>query len=135
VKITIETTVAKDLETVWKTWTTPEHINHWNFASEDWHNPRSQIDLQVGGQFVYRMEAKDGSFGFDFGGTFLQVEALKSIVFAMEDQRQVEIQFETTENGIRVRESFDAEDENSAEMQKQSWQAILNRFRDYTESL
>ena len=132
-KITINTAVRAPLDLVWQAWTTPEDINQWNAASDDWHNPRSQIDLRVGGRFNYRMEARDGSSGFDFEGTFTQVEAPLLLAYRMDDDREVVVQFEATESGVVVTESFDTEDQNTAELQRQGWQAILDRFARHVE--
>lgn len=132
-KITIQTTVKSSSEKVWAAWTTPEDINQWNAASEDWHNPRSTNDLRVGGRFSYRMEAKDGSVGFDFEGTYTKVEQARCIEYVMDDHRAVSVRFEATDEGVKITETFDAEDINSAEMQRQGWQAILDRFAAYVE--
>lgn len=133
-KITIHTTVNSSIEKVWAAWTTPADINHWNAASDDWHNPKSSNDLRVGGHFSYRMEAKDSSVGFDFEGTFTKVEQSKCIEYVMADERVVSVTFEATDEGIKVTETFDAEDIHSAEMQRQGWQAILDRFSAYVEA-
>lgn len=133
-KITIQTTVKSSSEKVWAAWTTPEDINHWNAASDDWHNPRSTNDLRVGGRFSYRMEAKDGSVGFDFEGTYTKVELEKCIAYVMADERVVSVTFEATDEGVKITETFDAEDINSADMQRQGWQAILDHFAAYVEA-
>lgn len=133
-RISIEVTVDSNLEKVWSTWITPADINQWNAASDDWHNPRSSNDLRVGGKFSYRMEAKDGSFGFDFEGTYTKVVPYSLIEYVLGDSRSVSIQFTQATDGVKVIESFDAEDENSAEQQRQGWQCILNRFANYVES-
>jgi uncharacterized protein YndB with AHSA1/START domain len=133
-QITIQTTVNADIDTVWAAWTTPDDINQWNAASDDWHNPRSSNDLRPGGRFSYRMEARDGSFGFDFEGTYTQVVPQKLIEYVLGDDRSVTIRFEPTETGVQVVETFQAEDVNAAELQKQGWQSILNRFAAYVES-
>lgn len=133
-KITIQTTVNSNIEKVWSSWTTPEDINQWNVASDDWHNPRSTNDLRVGGNFSYRMEAKDGSMGFDFEGTYTNVVHRKLIEYSLEDGRTVSVAFEPVDGGIKVIETFDAEDLNSAEMQRQGWQCILDRFSSYVEA-
>jgi uncharacterized protein YndB with AHSA1/START domain len=133
-KIAIETLVRSDIDRVWSAWTTPADINRWNAASDDWHNPRSENDLRVGGRFCYRMESRDGQMGFDFDGTYTRVEPWRLIEYVMTDDRAVSIRFEPATGGIRVVETFDAEDENSAEMQRQGWQAILDRFAAYVES-
>ena len=133
--ISIETTVNASLAEVWSAWTTPDHIKKWNFASDDWHCPKARIDLQVGGTFSYRMEAKDRSAGFDFEGTFTSIQTSESIEYALADDRNVRVLFSETEQGIRVVETFEADDEFSAEYQKQGWQAILTNFKNYVESM
>ena len=132
--IVIQTTVKSSIEKVWADWTTPADINQWNAASDDWHNPRSTNDLRVDGKFSYRMEAKNGSMGFDFEGTYTKVEHGKLIEYVLEDERTVSVAFESVDGGIRVVETFDAEDSNSAEMQRQGWQCILDRFGSYVEA-
>ena len=134
IKITIQTMVNSSIENVWTAWTTPADINRWNAASDDWHNPRSTHDLRVGGKFSYRMEAKDGSMGFDFGGTYTKIVHEKLIEYVLGDGRTVSVAFEQVPGGITVVETFDAEDSNSAEMQRQGWQSILNRFGSYVEA-
>jgi uncharacterized protein YndB with AHSA1/START domain len=133
-KISIETLVKSNIGKVWSAWTTPADINQWNAASDDWHNPRSQNDLRVGGKFSYRMEAKDGRMGFDFEGTYTKVVPEKLIEYVLGDNRAVSATFEPVNGGIKVVETFEAEDANSAEMQRQGWQCILNRFASYVES-
>lgn len=132
-KITIETEVAAPLKEVWDAWVTPDHITKWNFAIDEWCCPRAEIDLKIGGTFKYRMEAKDGSFGFDFEGVFTNVAPQQSLHFKLGDDRLVTIEFQQTANGTRVAETFEAEDENSAEQQKQGWQSILNNFKKHVE--
>ena len=133
-KVTIETTVNAPVEKVWKYWNTPEHIMKWNSASEDWHTPKSENDLRVGGSFSARMEAKDGSFGFDFGGVYDDVQENKYIAYTLGDGRKVNVTFESNGAQTRVVETFDAETENSVDMQRTGWQAILDNFKKYTES-
>lgn len=133
-KISIETFVKSNVGKVWSAWTTPADINQWNAANDDWHNPRSENDLRVGGRFCYRMEAKDGRMGFDFEGTYTKVVPQKAIEYVLADSHVVSIAFEPVDGGVRVVETFDAEDANSAEMQRQGWQSILNRFASYVES-
>lgn len=133
-KIVIQTTIKSSIEKVWAAWTTPDDINLWNAASDDWHNPRSTNDLRVDGKFSYRMEAKDGSFGFDFEGTYTNVEHGKLIEYVLGDGRTVSVAFESVDEGVKVLEAFDAEDSNSAEMQRQGWQSILDRFCAYVEA-
>ena len=133
-KITVETVVAASLSKVWDAWTTPEDIKQWNAASDDWHTTASTVDLREGGTFSSRMEAKDGSFGFDFAGTYTRVVPHKIIEFTMGDDREVTIEFEEREGAVRVKETFDAEGQHSLEQQRQGWQAILDNFRRHVES-
>lgn len=133
-KISIETEVEASPATVWDAWVTPEDITSWNFAIDEWCCPKAEINLKVGGKFKYRMEAKDGSMGFDFEGTFTKVAPNESIHFELEDNRVVTVEFMETANGVRVVEFFVAEDENSVEQQKQGWQSILNNFKRHVES-
>ncbi len=133
-RITIQTTVNASPDKVWSAWTTPEDVNQWNAASDDWHNTRSSNDLREGGRFSYRMEAKDGSMGFDFEGTYTRVLPGKLIEYVMDDDRAVSVSFEAGAGGVTVTESFDAESENPLEMQRDGWQSILDRFRSYVES-
>jgi uncharacterized protein YndB with AHSA1/START domain len=132
--ITVEALVNAPLDTTWAFWTGPEHITQWNNASDDWHTPWAKNDLVPGGRFVARMEAKDGSMGFDFGGTYDEVVEHRKIAYTLDDNRKVTVSFSETDGGTRVVEEFEAEDENSAELQQQGWQAILNNFKRYTES-
>jgi len=133
-KITVETDVAAPIERVWKAWTTPEDIVQWNAASDDWHTTSATVDLRVGGTFSSRMEAKDGSFGFDFAGTYTQVVPHQLIEYALGDQRDVTVEFIPREAGVTVRETFDAESTHSVEQQREGWQAILDRFARHVES-
>jgi len=133
-KISIETEVQAPLATVWEAWVTPEDITSWNFPIDEWCCPRAEIDLQVGGKFNYRMEAKDGSVGFDFEGSFTKVKPRDSIHLVLEDDRVVTVEFIEKANGVRVVETFCAENENSPEQQKQGWQSILNNFKKHVES-
>ena len=132
--ITIETTVEAPVEKVWKFWSEPRHIKKWNAASDDWFTPRAENDLRVGGKFVSRMEAKDGSFGFDFEGFYTAVKENEYIEYTLGDNRNVKIYFTANRNETKVVEIFEAEDTNAAEMQKAGWQAILNNFKKYTEA-
>jgi uncharacterized protein YndB with AHSA1/START domain len=132
--VTVETAVKAPVEKVWKYWSEPEHIKKWNSASEDWHTPKAENDLRTGGKFSSRMEAKDGSFGFDFGGEYTAVKNNELIEYVMSDGRKVKVVFEAKGNETKVTESFDAETENSVEMQKTGWQAILDNFKKYTEA-
>ena len=133
-KITVENTVKAAVEKVWKLWTTPEHIQKWNNASNDWHTPRAENDIRAGGKFLYRMEAKDGSFGFDFWGTYDEVTTNKLITYTMGDGRKVKITFIANGNETKVIETFEAENQNPIEMQKGGWQATLDNFKKYAEA-
>ena len=133
-KITVETLANADLETVWSAYNTPEDITRWNTASDDWHSPRSRVDLRDGGTFSTRMEARDGSMGFDFEGTYTRVLPQQRIEYRMEDGREVSVDFEEVEGGVRVRTEFDAETMNPAEMQQEGWQAILDSFGRYAQA-
>jgi uncharacterized protein YndB with AHSA1/START domain len=132
--ITVETTVNAPMETVWDCWTIPSHIMQWNNASDDWHTPRATNDLREGGTFTARMEAKDGSMGFDFGGMYTKVVQHKEIAYTMGDGRKVHVTFSGHDGHTHVTEIFDAETENSAEMQKAGWQSILENFKKYAEA-
>ncbi len=133
-RIFVSTTVNRDVETTWNTWTNPEHIKNWNNASPDWHTPKAENDLRKGGKFNSRMEAKDGSMGFDFAGIYDQVTPNKHIAYTLDDGRKVEIKFERTEGGTEIIETFEPESQNSADMQRQGWQGILDNFKKYVES-
>ncbi|WP_373517379.1 SRPBCC family protein [Pricia sp.] len=132
--ITVETTVKAPVEKVWERWTMPEHIKNWNKATEDWHTPKAENDLRPGGRFVSRMEAKDGSVGFDFGGTYDVIDANKLISYTLDDGRKVEITFSSAGDTTKITESFEAENTNPIEMQKGGWQAILDNFKKNAES-
>ena len=131
--ITIETTIHAALDAVWQAWTTPEDIEHWNAASKDWHTTSAQVDLREGGSFNSRMEAKDGSMGFDFAGTYTQVVTLELLEYRLGDGRMVKVHFIQTPDGVLVRETFDPENTHPADMQRDGWQAILNNFKHYVE--
>ncbi len=133
-RITVECTVKAPIEKVWKYWSTPAHITKWSYASDDWHSPFAENDLEVGGKFLSRMEAKDGSFGFDFGGVYDEVKTKELIEYTLGDGRKVVINFKSNGNETRVVETFEAESTNSIEMQRGGWQAILNNFKKYVES-
>jgi uncharacterized protein YndB with AHSA1/START domain len=133
-KITVETVVKAAPGKVWDAWNTPEDIMQWNSAHESWHTTRSTVDLREGGTFVSRMEAKDGSAGFDFGGTYTRVVPGEAIEYRMSDGREVTVEFADAPGGVLVRETFDAESENPAELQRQGWQAILDNFGRYVEA-
>jgi|SRR5688572_9076652 len=131
--LTVESTINAPVEKVWECWSKPEHITQWNNASDDWHSPKAENDLRPGGNFIYRMEARDGSMGFDFGGVYDTVVANKYIEYTMGDGRKVKIYFTSEGNKTKVVESFEAESTHSLEMQQGGWQAILDNFKKYVE--
>ncbi|MGH9947384.1 MAG: SRPBCC family protein [Pyrinomonadaceae bacterium] len=133
-KITVETVVSADSKKVWDYLTKPEHITKWNFASDDWHCPKAENDLRPGGKMSSRMEAKDGSFGFDFEAVYDEVIDNEKIAYTMTDGRQATTNFENLGGETKVTIVFDAENENSVEMQKDGWQSILNNFKKYAEA-
>lgn len=133
-KVTVEATIKAPVEKVWKLWSTPEDIKKWNSASDDWHTPKAENDLRTGGSFSSRMEAKDGSFGFDFGGVYNEVVTHQLIAYTMGDGRTVKVTFTPNGNETGVTEIFDAENQNPVEMQQAGWQAILNNFKKYVET-
>lgn len=133
-KITVEAMVDAPMDRVWDHWTNPVHICRWNQASDDWYTPYAKNDLRVNGQFLSRMEAKDGSAGFDFGGEYQAVSPHERIAYSMSDGREVNVLFERMGKATRITETFDAERTNSVDMQKQGWQAILDNFKQYVES-
>ncbi len=132
--ITVEATINAPVEKVWKFWTEPEHIKKWNSASDDWHTPRAENDLRKGGKFISRMEAKDGSFGFDFYGMYDEVQENRCLEYTLGDGRKVKVDFHPNGTGTRIVETFDAENTHSIEMQRGGWQAILDNFKKYTEA-
>lgn len=134
-KITVETTVAAPIGEVWRAWTTPDNIKQWNAASDDWHTTRATVDLRVGGAFSSRMEAKDGSMGFDFGGTYTKLVQHKLIEYALGDNRVVSVEFDAGDKAVTIRETFDAESTHTTEQQRQGWQAILDNFAKHVEGL
>jgi uncharacterized protein YndB with AHSA1/START domain len=131
-KITVETTIAAPVEEVWRAWTTPDDIKQWNAASDDWHTTTATVDLRVDGQFSSRMEAKDGTMGFDFAGTYTKVVPHELIECRFGD-RTLGVQFIQTGNGVTVRETFDAEGAHTPEQQRAGWQAILDRFAQHVQ--
>lgn len=133
-EITVETNVQASVEKVWTFWTDPIHITKWNFASDEWHSPFAENDLREGGKFTSRMEAKDGSFGFDFGGVYDEIKLHEVIAYTMEDGRKVRISFKDRAGETEIIETFDAETSHSIEVQQQGWQAILNNFKKYVET-
>jgi len=132
-RVTVEAVIQAPVEKVWRYWSEPEHITKWNHASETWHSPRSENDLRVGGKFLTRMEAKDGSVGFDFGGVYDVVKQYEQISYTLGDGRKVDITFVNQDHETKVVEIFDAESTHSIEMQQAGWQAILDNFKRYTE--
>jgi len=132
--LTVTATVKASIEKVWKFWTRPEHITQWNNASDDWHTPYVSNDLRPEGKFNYRMEAKDGSFGFDFEGIYNKVKTNEFIDYTITDGRKVHILFEAIGYTTVITESFEAEEVNSLELQQGGWQAILNNFKKYAEA-
>jgi uncharacterized protein YndB with AHSA1/START domain len=133
-QITVEGTVKAPVEKVWHYWTSPEHITKWNNASDDWHTPFAENDLRAGGKFSARMEARDGSMGFDFGGVYDEVKPNQRIVYTIGDGRKVTVDFKSNGNETKIVETFEAEDTNSIELQRGGWQAILDNFKKHVES-
>lgn len=133
-KITVQTRVAAQPGKVWEYYTNPQHITKWNFASDDWHCPSAENDMQVGGKYRSRMEAKDGSFGFDFEASYNEIAPGEQFTYTMSDGRQAQVQFKPADGQTDVLVSFDPEQQNDLEMQRGGWQAILDNFRKYTES-
>ncbi len=131
--VTVENTINAPISKVWEYWSKPEHITKWSFASDDWHTPRATNDLRKGGSFSSRMEAKDGSMGFDFGGVYDEVRNNEYMEYTMGDGRNVKVIFAADGNTTKVTESFEAESLHPIEMQQMGWQAILNNFKKYTE--
>lgn len=132
-KITVETHIQAPVAKVWSAYTTPQDIKQWNAASDDWHTTKATVDLREGGAFSSRMEAKDGSFGFDFAGTYTKVVPYKLIEYTFGD-RTGTVEFATDAKGVTVRVTFDAESEHPVEQQRQGWQAILNNFAKHVEA-
>lgn len=133
-KITIDAKVDAPVETVWARYTDPDHITRWNFASDDWCCPSASNDMQVGGKYSARMEAKDGSFGFDFEAIYTDITPERSLTYRLDDGRMVTTTFEPIGGQTQVTTVFDAETENDVEMQRGGWQAILNNFKAHAES-
>ncbi len=132
-KITVTADVLADVQKVWVAFTDPKHITKWNFAIDEWHCPSASNDLRIGGKYVARMEAKDGSFGFDYSAVYNEIIPNEKIVYTLDDGRVVETTFKNVDGQTKVTTVFDAEDQNPMEMQQQGWQAILNNFKKYTE--
>jgi len=133
-KITVETTVAAPIDEVWRAYTTPEDIKQWNAASDDWHTTAATVDLRVGGAFSSRMEARNGSMGFDFAGTYTEIVPQALIAYAFGD-RTGRVEFTEGPDGVKVRVTFDGEDQYPVEQQRQGWQAILDRFARHVEAM
>jgi len=134
IRLTVLTTINAPVEKVWDFWTNPFHILHWNFASDDWQTTYAENDLKAGGRFLSRMEAKDGSMGFDFTGEYTRIELHQKIGFLLDDGRSVELTLISSENETTIQEVFEAEQENTPELQQKGWQSILDNFRHYVES-
>lgn len=132
--VTVSSRINAPVEYVWQLWTDPKHIIRWTYASEDWHTPKSENDLRVGGRFLSRMEAKDGSSGFDFTGKYTRIELYKRIDYIIDDGRKVHVTFDSIGKSTSVTESFEAEDINPKEMQRSGWQSILDNFKKYAEA-
>jgi uncharacterized protein YndB with AHSA1/START domain len=132
-KITVDKVVNANLHNVWDAWNNPADIKQWNSAQDDWHTTQSTVDLREGGKFVARMEARDGSEGFDFEGTYTRIVPHKAIEYRMNDGREVKVEFAEHADGVLVKETFDAETENAPELQRQGWQAILDNFARHVE--
>lgn len=133
-KIKVKATVNAPIEKIWKFWTLPEHIIRWNNASDDWHTPKAENDLRKGGKFKIRMEARDGSAGFDFEGSYDDVQVNKNISYSIADGRKVTVYFDQSGSKTNVTEIFEAENFNSIEMQRNGWQSILDNFKKYAEA-
>lgn len=133
-KITVQTIVSADIKKVWDHYTNPKHITKWNFASDDWQCPSAANDMRVGGKYTARMEAKDGSSGFDFEAVYDEIIKGEKFAYTMPDSRHVNVTFKKLGNKTEVIIVFDAETENPLEMQRNGWQAILDNFRKYTEN-
>lgn len=131
-KINVETTVAAPIEKVWRAYTTPEDIKRWNAASDDWHTTAAAVDLRVGGAFSSRMEAKDGSMGFDFAGTYTKIVTNRLLEYSFGD-RTAQVAFSESPKGVDVRVTFDGEETHSVEQQQQGWQSILSNFKKHVE--
>ncbi len=132
--ITVRALINTTVEKVWNSWTGTDHIIKWNCPSPEWHTPKANHDLKPGGNFNYRMKARDGSFGFDFGGVFDQVEENKVLAYTLSDGRKVAIRFIRQGNQTEIVQHFEAETENTVEMQQTGWQAILDNFKQYVVS-
>ena len=133
-QITVTVNVLADRKKAWDYYTQPGHITNWNFASDDWICPSAKNDLRIGGIYAARMEAKDGSFGFDFEAVYDEIKEGERLVFTLGDGRKTTVTFEDHENATKVAVTFDAEMQNAIDMQRDGWQAILNNFKKYVEA-
>ena len=132
--VTIKNTIYQNIKKVWEFWITPEHIMRWNFATPQWHCPAAEHDLRVGGKLSYSMAAKDGSMSFNYEGIFTQINPNELLEYTLDDARKVSITFSEEDGMTTIIESFEVEDENTIDMQRQGWQAILDNFKKYAES-
>lgn len=133
-KITVQVSVNVNIESVWEKWTNPIHVITWNTASDDWHTTKAENDLRIDGKFNYRMEAKDGSFRFDFWGIYKKIQTNELLGIVLGDEREMSVKFIPKDGRTEIIETFEAEETNSIELQKNGWQAILNNFKKYVES-
>ncbi|MFN7833478.1 MAG: SRPBCC family protein [Bacteroidota bacterium] len=132
-KITIQAVVAADRQKVWNCYTQPEHITKWNFATDTWHCPAASNDMRVGGKYLARMEAKDGSFAFDFEAVYNEIVDGEKFTYTMPDNREIQVSFEQTDDKTRVTVTFDPENVNPVDLQRDGWQSILDNFKRYAE--
>lgn len=133
-KITIHATISAGIQKVWNYYTQPEHITKWNFASPDWHCPSASNDMRIGGKYTARMEAKDGSFGFEFEATYSEITENQKFVYVMPDGREVSVSINEDNHLTNITVCFDTETENPVDLQREGWQAILNNFKNYAEN-
>lgn len=132
--ITVETVINAPIEKIWESWNEPTHITQWAFASDDWEAPKAENDLRVNGRFTTTMAAKDKSMSFDFTGIYTRIKEHELIEYDMDDKRHVKIEFTQTPEGVKIKETFDPENENAEDFQRQGWQAILENFKKHVES-
>ena len=132
--ITVENEINKSVQQVWELWTTPKHIINWNFATLEWHCPAAEHELKIGGKLKYHMAARDGSMAFDYTATFTQIKPNELLEYTLDDGRKVSIKFSEQNRVTKIVETFEVEDENSIDMQRQGWQGILDNFKKYAES-
>ena len=133
-KISVSAIINADVKKVWDYYTSPEHITQWNYADPSWQCPSASNDMRIGGKYSARMEAKDGSFGFEFEATYTEIAEGKSFTYTMPDNREVNVSFDGDGDTTAISVTFDAENQNPVEMQKNGWQAILDNFKKYTEA-